>query len=98
MKHTDFLELDWSLEEDKPKKGNPLAQNRFRWQTWSKDTDEPLESEWSQTKAEAVRLSSRYLIRQFEKFGKDDMVVKIFNEMNYKSKPTIITLEEAYKK
>lgn len=88
---------DWSLEPDKEetKKGNPIAQNRFRWQTWTKDTDEPMESEWAQSKSEAVRLAEKYLIKQFEKFGKDDMIVKVFNEMNYKQKPTIITLESA---
>lgn len=91
---------DWSLEEqteEKYKKGNPIAQNRFRFQTWTKDTDEPLESEWAQLKKDAIRLAACLLVREFEKFGKDDMVVKIFNEMNYKQKPTVITLEEARK-
>jgi hypothetical protein len=78
-------------------KGNPIASMRFRWQTYSKDTDEPLESEWAQFKSDAIKCASRYLIRQFNKFQKDDMIVKVFNEMNYKQKPTIITLADAYK-
>lgn len=86
------------IDEDAPKKGNPIASMRFRWQTYTNDAEDyPLESEWAQTKYEAIRLSARYLIREFEKFKKDDMVVKIFNEMNYKQKPTVITLTDAYK-
>jgi hypothetical protein len=79
------------------KKGNPIATMRFRWQTFTKDTDEPMESEWEQFKADAIKLAARDLVRNFNKWGKDDMVVKIFNEMNYKSKPTVITLQDAYK-
>lgn len=77
------------------KRGNPIAEMRFRWQTWTKDTDEPLESEWSQLKKDAMWHAAKYLVRQFEKFQKDDMVVKVFNEMNHKQKPTIITLDDA---
>ncbi len=79
------------------KQGNPIASMRFRWQTWTKDTDEPMESEWEQFKNVAIRVGARYLIGQFHKWGKDDMVVKVFNEMNYKAKPTVITLQDAYK-
>jgi hypothetical protein len=82
-------------EDESIRKGNPIASMRFRWQTYSKDTDVPYESEWSQLKNDAIRQGARYLISQFEKFGKDDLVVKVFNEMNYKQKPTVITLEDA---
>lgn len=85
------------METEEIKKGNPIATMRFRWQTFTKDTDEPMESEWEQFKADAIRLAARDLIRNFNKWGKDDMVVKVFNEMNYKSKPTVITLQDAYK-
>lgn len=78
------------------KKGNPIASNRFRWQTYIKVTDEPMESEWDATKEDAKIHAAKYLIKQFDKFKVDDMVVKIFNEMNYKEKPIIITLEDAY--
>lgn len=78
-------------------KGNPIAQNRFRYQTWSKDTDEPYESEWTETKDEAIKAAHRVLLREFTKFGVTDMVVKVFNEMNYKQKPIVITLEDAQK-
>jgi hypothetical protein len=88
--------LMYSETEEKTK-GNPIASNRFRWQTYTKDTDEPMDSEWSQFKGEAIKQGARYLVKQFAKFGKDDMVVKVFNEMNYKSKPTVIILDEAYK-
>lgn len=77
------------------KKGNPVAQNRYRWQTWGKYTDEPYESDWCQFKKDAIRCAEKYLIRQFNKFQKDDIVVKIFNEMNYRELPMIITLEDA---
>lgn len=89
--------MDYELQKEETKKGNPIASNRFRWQTYTKATDDACESEWASTKDEAVRLAARDLIRQFEKFKKDDLIVKIFNEMNYKSKPTIITLDDAYK-
>lgn len=88
---------DYQLEKEETRKGNPIASNRFRWQTYTKDTDEPMESEWEQFKWDAIRHAAKYLIRQFNKFGKDDMNVKVFNEMNYKSKPTVITLQDAYK-
>ncbi len=78
-------------------KGNPIASMRFRWQTWSKHTDEPYESEWSQLKSDAIKQAARHLVYQYKKFGVDDMVVKIFNEMNYKQSPTVITLDDAYK-
>lgn len=95
---TTSKEVDWDYDnEDEPKKGNPIAKNRYRWQTWTKDTDEPMESEWEQFKDVAIRVAARYLIRQFNKFGKDDMNVKVFNEMNYKQEPTVITLQDAYK-
>lgn len=85
------------METEEIKKGNPVASMRFRWQTYGKHNDEPYESEWEQFKADAIRLGARYLIKCFDKWGKDDMVVKVFNEMNYKSKPTVITLQDAYK-
>lgn len=85
------------METAEIKKGNPVASMRFRWQTFTKDTDEPMESEWEQLKTDAIRLGARDLIRNFNKWGKDDMVVKVFNEMNYKQKPTVITLQDAYK-
>ncbi|MGI8600287.1 MAG: hypothetical protein ACR2KB_13630, partial [Chitinophagaceae bacterium] len=84
-------------QTEETKKGNPIATMRFRWQTYTKDTDEPLESDWSKLKYDAIRCAAKYLIRQFNKFKKDDMVVKVFNEMNYKEKPTVITLQNAYK-
>lgn len=86
-----------NYESEEKRKGNPIAANRFRWQTWTKDTDEPMESEWAQDKSEAIKQAARYLVREIKRFGKDDMVVKVFNEMNYKRPPTIITLEQAYK-
>lgn len=81
--------------EYETKRGNPIASNRFRWQTYTKDTDEPMESEWAQFKNDAIRLAAKYLVKQFDKFGKDDMVVKIFNEMMYKQPPMVITLDDA---
>lgn len=93
MNQTDFT---YSGKEES-KKGNPIAQMRFRWQTYTKDTDEPMESEWAQFKNDAIRQGAKCLIRCFNKWGKDDMNVKVFNEMNYKSKPTVITLQDAYK-
>lgn len=80
-----------------PKRGNPIAQNRFRWQTYSIDGNDPYESEWTQLKSDAVKQAARWLIRSFEKWGKDDMIVKVFNEMNSRQAPTVITLEDAYK-
>ncbi len=88
---------DYQLETEQVKKGNPIATMRFRWQTYTKDTDEPMDSEWEQFKNVAIRQAAKYLIRCFNKWGKDDMNVKVFNEMNYKSKPTVITLQDAYK-
>ena len=78
------------------KKGNPIASMRFRWQTYTKDTDEPLESEWARTERDAIISAQSYLIRQYKKFGKDELVVKVFNEMNYKKPPFIITLQDAF--
>lgn len=85
------------METDEKRKGNPIATCRFRWQTYTKVEDYPLESEWEQFKSIAIMVAARYLIRQFNKFKKDDMIVKVFNEMNYKAKPTIITLDDAYR-
>jgi hypothetical protein len=82
---------------DEIKKGNPIASMRFRWQIYLKDTDESYDSEWSQLKSDAIKCAARYLIRNYDKFGKDDIVVKVFNEMNYKQTPTIITLDDARK-
>ena len=79
------------------KRGNPIAQNRFRWQTYSKDGIEPYESEWTQLKSNAIKQAEKWLIRSFEKCGKDDMIVKVFNEMNHQQAPTVITLQDAYK-
>lgn len=76
--------------------GNPIASMRFRWQTYNA-VDEPMESEWSQHKEDAIKCAARCLVREFEKFGVTDMVVKVFNEMNYKQQPVIITLDEAKK-
>lgn len=91
------MTTDYEIETEEIKRGNPIARMRFRWQTYTKDTDEPMESEWEQLKNDAVKHAANYLIRQFNKFGKDDMIVKVFNEMNYKQKPTVITLQDAYK-
>jgi hypothetical protein len=88
---------NYQLETEQVKKGNPIATMRFRWQTYAKEPDEPMESEWEQFKNVAIRQGAKYLVRCFNKFGKDDMNVKVFNEMNYKSKPTVITLQDAYK-
>lgn len=88
---------DYELETEDIRRGNPIASNRFRWQTYTIDTDEPMESEWDATKQDAINHAAKYLIKQFNKFKKDDMVVKVFNEMNYKAKPTIITLQDAYR-
>lgn len=77
-----------NIKDDKANKGNPIASMRFRWQTYTKDTDEPLESEWEQFKSAAIK--------QFDKFKKDDIIVKVFNEMNYTKKPVVITLQDAY--
>jgi hypothetical protein len=82
--------------EDKPKRGNPIAQFRYRWQTYN-EKDEPMESEWSQIKSDAIKCAARDLIREHKKFGVTDMTVKIFNEMNYKEAPIVMTLEDAYK-
>lgn len=79
------------------RKGNPIASCRFRWQTFDKVHDYPFESEWDSTRADAIRNAAKYLIKEFNRFGKDDIVVKIFNEMNTGQKPTIITLEQSYK-
>ena len=76
---------------------NPAAEFRFRFQTYTKDDDIPCESEWFQLKADAIRCGKRELVRQFTKFGKDDLIVKVFNEMNSKQQPIIITLEDALK-
>lgn len=78
------------------KQGNPIAGMRFRWQTYDAN-DQPMSSEWSQLKADAIRCAARCLVREFEKFGVTDMTVKVFNEMNYKQAPVIITLEDARK-
>lgn len=85
------------METEEIKKGNPIASMRFQWQTYTKDTDEPMESEWEQFKKDAIRQGAKYLIRCFNKWGKDDMVVKVFNCMNWKQEPTVITLQDAYK-
>lgn len=83
------------MESKTVRKGNPIAEFRFRYQTYTKSTDEPLESEWCQLKNDAVKDAKRTLVRQYKKFGVTDMVVKIFNEMNRKQEPIVITLEEA---
>lgn len=77
------------------RKGNPIAEFRFRHQTYIKSTDEPLESEWCQLKEDAIKDAKRRLIHQYKRFGETDMIVKVFNEMNYKQAPVVITLEEA---
>lgn len=76
-------------------KGNPIASMRFRWQTYTKDTDEPMESEWEQLKSDAVKHGKNYLKWHYKKFGSDDMVVKVFNEMNRNQMPIVITLKDA---
>lgn len=77
-------------------KGNPIASMRYRYQTYTKDTDEPLESEWEQIKKDAIKHGANVLISEYRKFGKDDMVVKVFNEMNHNEPPVVITLDEAF--
>lgn len=83
--------------EDEVKKGNPIASMRFRYQSYTKDTDEPCQSEWCQLKSDAIKYACQDLVRDFKKFGKDDIVMKVFNEMNYKQPPIVITLEYALK-
>ena len=82
---------------EEKRKGNPIASARFRWQVYMKDEDYPMESEWEQFENVAIKVGARYLIRNFEKFKKDDIVVKVFNEMNWQRSPKIITLQDAYK-
>ena len=36
--------MTYELDTEETKKGNPIASMRFRWQTYTKDTDEPMES------------------------------------------------------
>lgn len=87
----------YEIEESETRKGNPIAQNRYRYQTYTKDTDEPLQSEWAQFKNDAIKWGALELIRDFEKTGTDNIIVKVFNDMNRKAKPVVITLEEALK-
>lgn len=87
----------YQIEPEKVKNGNPIARNRFRWQTYTKETDEPMESEWEQFKNVAIQQAAKYLIRNFNKWGIDDINVKVFNEMNHMSRPTVITLQDALK-
>lgn len=87
--------MEFEIEEDKPRKGNPIASMRYRWQTYTKDTDLPCESEWEQLKQDAIYQGAKCLVKQNTKFGTDDLVVKVFNCMNHKEKPVVITLEFA---
>lgn len=80
-----------------PRKGNPIASMRWRYQSYTKDTDEPCESEWAPTKANAIELAKWNLLREFKKFGKDDIVMKVYNEMNHKQPMIVITLDEVLK-
>lgn len=83
--------------EEETKKGNPIARMRFRYQSYTKDTDEPCQSEWCQLKSDAIKYACMELVRDFKKFGKDEIVMKVFNEMNHKQPPIVITLEYALK-
>jgi uncharacterized protein involved in tellurium resistance len=76
-------------------RGNPMVGMRFRWQTWTVKDDSPLESEWSQTKSIAIYEAEKHLLFIYNQFGENDVVVKIFNEMNHNQPPVIVTLEQA---
>lgn len=77
------------------KKGNPIASMRFRAQSWTIDDDMPYESEWFQLMDDAIKYAKRVLKDDFHKAGnKNLIVIKIFNEMNYKQPPVIIKYEQ----
>lgn len=84
------------ITDDSVRKGNPIASCRFRFQMFDKE-DYPLESEWTQFKSDAIKCAARWLIKDAEKWGNTGEVIKVFNEMNWKLKPTVITLYDAYK-
>jgi hypothetical protein len=90
--------MGYELEiENDERRGNPSARMRYQWQTYSLDGETPYESEWAQTKEEAIRQSAKHLIWAFNKWGKDDMIIKIFNNMNHKKEPIVLTLADARK-
>lgn len=70
---------------------------RFRWQIFSKDGENGYESEWEQFKAVAIKLAARDLVRNFERSSVDNIIAKVFNEMNSKQPPVVITLDDARK-
>jgi len=76
-------------------KGNPLAQNRFQWKLYTVDTDEPIDGYWEQLKKDAIYTGCQNLVREFNKFGTTNLVVKVWNCMNTKQPPMVITLDEA---
>lgn len=77
------------------RRGHPTAQMRFRYQTYLIEGDYPLESEWTQFKSDAIRFAAKDLIREFNKTGTDTIITKVYNEMNRKQPPIVITLEMA---
>lgn len=99
MNKRQFNEITkWQNEtQEETRKGNPIARFRFRYQTFTIPEDYPLESEWEQFKDVAIRCAAKTLIHNFKKFGRDDLVCKVFDEMNHKKAPYVITLQKAYK-
>lgn len=76
-------------------KGNPMSEMRFRRSIFINGSDDSLDSEWEATRDDAIKHGAKSLIRKFEKFGETNLIVKIFNEMNHKQKPIVITFRDA---